>query len=129
MNSLLLKEFKTIALRWSSGVLESFSSGFVAGMDGELPAAAGVSGCVRENSALQVSSSARGRETDCARLCGAGVSRLRHQARSRFFEFISLSDAVSSSRLGHLLHSRSLGRACVNNMNSCFGTHDARANS
>ena len=115
----------------SSGapMLESFSSGFDAGMDGELPAAACVSGYVREDSALQVSSSARGREADCARLCGAGVSRLRHQARSRFFEFVGLSDAVSSSRLGHLLHSRSLGCGRVNHMNSCFGTHDVRTNS
>ena len=58
----------------SSGtpMLESFSSGFVADMNGELPAAAGVSGYVREHSAPQVSSSARGQEADCAQLCGAG---------------------------------------------------------
>ena len=103
-------------------MLESVSSGSVADMDGELPAArGGVSGYMREHSTLQVSSSARGREADCARLCGAGVSRLRHQARSRFFEFVGLSDSASSSRLGHLLHSRGLGCARVNHMNSCFG--------
>ena len=106
----------------SSGtpVLESFSSGFVADMNGELPTAAGVSGYVREHSAPQVSSFARGREAGCARLCGAEVLRLRRQARGRFFEFVGLSDSASSSRHGHLR---------VNHMNSCFATHDARANS
>ena len=109
----------------SSGtpMLESFSSGFVADMSGELPAAAGVSG---EHSALQVSPSARGQEADCAQLW---VLRLRRQARSRFFQFVGLSDSASSSRLGHLLHSPGLGGARVNHMNSCFATHDARANS
>ena len=115
----------------SSGIpmLESFSSDSAANMTGELPTAAGVSGYVREHSALQVSCSARGREAGCARLCGAGVLRLRRQARSRFFEFVDLSDSASSSRPGHLLHSPSLCCARVNHLNSCFGTHDAPANS
>ena len=103
-------------------------------MNGDLLAVAGVSGCVREHSALQVSSSAAAGEhfslqvassarrpvAERAQLGGAGASRLRHQARSRCLDLRCFSDFVSSSRLGHLFPSPGLVDARVGHMNSSF---------
>ena len=80
-------------------------------------AVAGVSGLAREHSALQVSSFARGREADCAPLVCAGVRRLRHQARTRFSEFVGLFDSASSFQLVRLIQSRSLVCALLHHMN------------
>ena len=62
--------------------------------------------------------------------CGAGVLRLRRQARGRYLELVGASDSLSSSHHVDHVHTRSVGCAHgVDAWNSCGDMHDARANS
>ena len=129
----------------SSGnpMLESFSSGCAADVPGDLLAKAGVSGCGREHSALQVLLSAGDgvpglvREHSALQVSPAAVvgehfslqvasasrkpvaerDQLGGPVASRL-DLRCFSDFVSSSRLGHLFPSPSLVDARVSHMNS-----------